>query len=99
MGLRQPTFLLDDDFDFEGDAPRPRRATQAAPGSDEKIDVLRRRFVRRESLFRDGDAVDWEGVDASLVFDRSWSHWGPSKLKHPPRRQAGRSPADDAGDD
>jgi hypothetical protein len=73
------------DFDFEGPAPRPRQPTRAAPGSEDKIAVLRRRAARREELFRAGDAVDWGGLNGGLVFGRSWSHWGPAKLKRPGR--------------
>jgi hypothetical protein len=90
------------DYDFVHEAPRPRQATAAAPGSDEKVAIMRRRYLRREQLFREGDAVDWTGVDAAAVFGRSWSTWGPSKLKRPARPQAGTVPsevADDADDD
>jgi hypothetical protein len=88
----------DPDDDFTEEAPRPRRATQAAPGSEEKIIVLRRRALRREELFRVGDAVDWGGMNGALVFGRSWSTWGPSKLPRQGRRQAGKAPPGAAGD-
>jgi hypothetical protein len=100
MCRRQP--CPDPPYDFEHQAPQPRRSTHEPPGSDGKIRVMRRRFLRGEELFRAGDAVDWGGMIGSLVFGASWSHWGPAKLKQPPPRQAGKvllEVADDADDE
>lgn len=46
------------EYDFEGPAKMPRTATDARPGSQEKIRVLRQRFKRKQSLWHPDDAVD-----------------------------------------
>ena len=46
-----------DDFLSGNEAPKTPKPTGASPGSWEKIEVMRKRFSRGESIFHDDDAI------------------------------------------
>lgn len=52
MTTPDPTRLVDGYYHL----PPPAEATDAAPGTPEKVEVLRRRVERGEGLWHEGDA-------------------------------------------
>jgi hypothetical protein len=81
-------------------APRPPgKPTRHAPGSDEKIIILRQRFLRGEALFHPDDEKTWENTpDAGLLFDSARNRGGAFKKSRPARGTGGRAPVEIAPD-
>lgn len=51
----QPIIPIPAHLDHESERPDPNESTDALPGSDEKIKILRRRVENFESLFHEDD--------------------------------------------
>lgn len=57
--------LVGHDEDFQG--RKGQAATTAAPGSREKLEILRQRIERGEELFHPDDRADYEGAKPGCV--------------------------------
>lgn len=74
------------DLDVDGPRPLPSDATDAPPGSAEKVAVLEARAARGEALFHPHDAGGWDGADG---FTRPVIGLGEGAGPRGPRRPAG----------